>query len=189
MEGHFVSDAAWKFRPVAPLIAPCDPGQRRLALRDDCISAAAAAPLAPNAVCARCCASPRAVIEWVDFHLRFSESRPGVHQRAFWRAARVPANVRTGECRGRICLDDARGEIVEHAAVLALRRGRPIDELAVAWNLQCEQLRTGRQRDRLLRVGVHRVLAVFFIPIRDARVVMHVFHDLPPAHAGVVGAE
>src|SRR5688572_22852892 len=106
-----------------------------------------------------------------------------------WRVMGVRRTYRTGECRGRICLNDARLEIVEGDGFVHLRCWRPIDELTVTWDLERQELRPRRQRHRFLRVRIHGMLAVLFIPIRDARVVMHVLDDLPPADAGVVGAE
>src|SRR5713101_3971568 len=41
----------------------------------------------------------------------------------------------------------------------------------------------------LLALGVDLVLAVGLVPLRDGRVLVHVFDDFAPADAGVVGAE
>src|SRR5437763_495029 len=37
--------------------------------------------------------------------------------------------------------------------------------------------------------GVDFVFAVILVPLGDGRILVHIFDDLPPAHAGVVGAE
>ena len=66
--------------------------------------------------------------------------------------------------------------------------GRPLDEPAVLRNVQRHGL-TDRQRHGLARVGVDGVLAVLAIPVGDGRVLVHLLDDLPPADAGVVGAE
>ena len=80
-------------------------------------------------------------------------------------------------------------EALKQAGFIGLRGGRPVDQLAIARDLEREQLRPRRQRHGPLRIGIHGVFAMLLVPLRDARVVVHVFHDLPPAHAGVVRAE
>ncbi len=60
-------------------------------------------------------------------------------------------------------------------------RRRPLDQPAVARNPQRHGLRPVRQRHRLARVRINRVLAVLLVPLRDRRVLVHVLHDLPPA--------
>src|SRR5438874_13782859 len=78
---------------------------------------------------------------------------------------------------------------------LAGRRGRrdslrrPLLEAAVARDVERDRPRACRQRHRLVRVRVDRMLPVLLVPVGHLRVLVHVLDDLPPADAGVVRAE
>ena len=127
-----------------------------------------------------------------DEHARSGASRCSC--RARHRPARPPPAITTSNMVTR-CMSgcvrpqcDAANGVSAGSGASVVDAG-PLDQPAVRGDLQRDRLRVGGQRHGLARVGVDGVLAVLAVPLGDGRVLVHLLDDLPPADAGVVGAE